>query len=83
MAPAHWPPALLVRRGWLTLGMALRTVNHEYAAPRKGRGAAINPEGRFEKVAREAVDDGWNTAPEEELPALKTRVTIEHAKSII
>jgi len=63
--------------------MALRTVNHEYAAPRKGRGAAINPEGRFEKVAREAVDDGWNTAPEEELPALKTHVTIEHAKSII
>jgi len=63
--------------------MALRTVNHEHAAPRKGRGAAINPEGRFEKIAREAVDDGWNTAPDEELPALKTHVTIEHAKSII
>src|SRR5258705_9977406 len=61
----------------------LRTIDHEHATPRKGRGAAINPEGRFEKVAREAVDDGWNTAPEEELPALKTHVTIEHAKSII
>ncbi len=42
--------------------MAMKTVNREHAAPRKGRGAAINPEGRFEKVAREAVDDGWSTA---------------------
>jgi DNA repair photolyase len=63
--------------------MALRTVNREHAALRKGRGAAINPEGRFENVAREAFDDGWNTAPGEEPPALKTHVTIEHAKSII
>ena len=63
--------------------MALRTLNHEHAAPRKGRGAATNPEGRFEKVAREAVDDGWNSAPDEDLPPLTTHVTIEHAKSII
>ncbi len=63
--------------------MHLKTVNHEQAVPRKGRGAAINPEGRFEKVVREAADDGWNTAPDEEPPALKTHVTIEHAKSII
>ena len=63
--------------------MALKTVNHEPAAPRKGRGAAINPEGRFETVVREAVDDGWNMAPDEELPALKTHVTVEHAKTII
>ncbi len=63
--------------------MALKTVNHEKAVARKGRGAAINPEGRFEKVGREAIDDGWNTSPDEDLPALKTHVTIEHAKSII
>jgi hypothetical protein len=25
----------------------------------KGRGAASNPEGRFESVRRESVDDGW------------------------
>ena len=63
--------------------MALKTVNREHAAPRKGRGAAINPEGRFEHTVREAVDDGWNTPADEELPALKTYVTVEHAKTII
>ena len=64
--------------------MPLKTVNREHAAPRKGRGAGINPEGRFEKTSREAVDDGWNTpVDEDELPALKTYVTVEHAKSII
>jgi len=63
--------------------MPLRTINQEHATPRKGRGAGINPEGRFEKVAREAYDDGWNAAPEEELPPLKTFVTEERAKSII
>jgi len=63
--------------------MGLRTLNHEHAAPRKGRGAAINPEGRFENVAREAADDGWNTVPDDDAPALKTHVTVEHSKSII
>jgi len=63
--------------------MPLKTLNREYATPRKGRGAGINPEGRFEKVARAAFDDGWNTPPEEELPPLKTYVTVEHAKTII
>lgn len=63
--------------------MALRTDNQEHAAARKGRGAAINPEGRFEQIAREVVDDGWDTAPDDDLPALKTHVTIEHAKTII
>ncbi|MDB5812830.1 MAG: radical protein [Betaproteobacteria bacterium] len=63
--------------------MPLRTVNHDHAAPRKGRGAATNPEGRFENTAREAVDDGWNSDPDDDLPALKTHVTIENAKSII
>ena len=63
--------------------MPLKTLNHEHAAPRKGRGAAINPEGRFEHTVRVAVDDGWNTPADEELPALKTYVTIEHAKTII
>ena len=40
--------------------MPLKTLNHEYATPRKGRGAGINPEGRFEKIEREAYDDGWS-----------------------
>ena len=49
---------------------------------RKGRGATLQIEGRFEAVARERVEDGWHT-PEEELPPFKTTVTVESAKSII
>jgi len=63
--------------------MALKTVTGKHADPRKGRGAGINPEGRFESVTREAFDDGWNTPPEDELPPLKTYVTAERVSSII
>jgi len=62
--------------------MPLKTVSGKYADPRKGRGASINPEGRFEKFAREAFGDGWNR-PEDDLPALRTQVTEERVKSII
>jgi DNA repair photolyase len=62
--------------------MPLRTLTGKHADPRKGRGAGINPEGRFEKVEREAFDDGWDT-PEDEARQLKTHVTEERAKSII
>ena len=62
--------------------MPLKTLTGKHADPRKGRGAGINPEGRFEHVVREAYDDGWNT-PEDELPPLKTHVTAERVKSII
>lgn len=48
----------------------------------KGRGATLQIEGRFESVARERVDDGWGTA-DEELPPLRTTVTVEQAKSVI
>ena len=64
--------------------MPLKTVSGKHADPRKGRGAGINPEGRFENIEREAFDDGWNTPEDEDgPPALKTQVTIERAKSII
>ncbi|HYA20714.1 MAG TPA: PA0069 family radical SAM protein [Burkholderiales bacterium] len=49
----------------------------------KGRGATINPEGRFESRVRANVADGWDVRPEEELPKLETAVTEEIAKSII
>ena len=62
--------------------MPLKTVSGKHADPRKGRGAGINPEGRFEKVTREAFDDGWD-APEDEVRALKTTVTPERVSSII
>ena len=56
--------------------------NHGEAA--KGRGATINPEGRFEIHNREAVDDGWfQDAPEGDEGKPKTVIAIEHAKSVI
>jgi hypothetical protein len=54
-------------------------VKHEVT---KGRGATLQIEGRFESMARERVDDGWDTA-DEELPPFKTTVTIDSAKSVI
>ncbi|MBS0337964.1 MAG: PA0069 family radical SAM protein [Proteobacteria bacterium] len=48
----------------------------------KSRGAPDARQGRFEKDAREAFDDGW-TPDDEPLPALETSVTEERARSII
>ena len=47
----------------------------------RGRGAGINPDGRFESHRRDAIDDGWPM--EEDLPPLETTVLVDHAKSII
>ena len=52
----------------------------------KGRGAASNPEGRFETTAREAVDDGWtpeNGLEDEPAARPQTQVTVERARTII
>ncbi|NII10675.1 radical SAM protein [Oleiagrimonas sp. C23AA] len=52
----------------------------------KGRGAASNPEGRFESVRHHAEDDGWQLAgtPEDEPSARpRTQVSIERARSVI
>lgn len=54
-------------------------MKHELA---KGRGATLQIEGRFESVARERVDDGWETMGEE-LPPFRTTVTVEQAKTVI
>ncbi len=62
--------------------MALKTTRGDKGAAVKGRGAASNIEGRFEGLARERADDGWERE-EEALPALKTVVTEERAQSII
>jgi DNA repair photolyase len=48
----------------------------------KGRGAASNPEGRFESQHAEGVDDGWHRE-EEPAPHPATVVTEEHARTII
>jgi DNA repair photolyase len=56
-------------------------------APLKGRGAVKNIQGRYEKDERERVDDGWThidqDGEEEGVPALRTQVFEEHAKSIL
>ncbi|MFL9872764.1 PA0069 family radical SAM protein [Paraburkholderia megapolitana] len=54
-------------------------------APRKGRGAVTNLQGRYEVDQRETVDDGWASNPDEdgEPRALRTQVFEEKAKSIL
>src|SRR5262249_16826272 len=51
---------------------------------RKGRGGVSNRVGRYEPETREAVDDGWASGGEDEdLPPLRTSVTIDTTRSII
>jgi len=55
-------------------------------APGKGRGARSNASGRYEAEQREAIDDGWDAGEVddgEELPPLRTEVTIETPRKII
>ena len=61
--------------------MAMKTVAGNHGAPAKGRGATINPEGRFEHFTHEAFDDGWFQDCDEARP--KTIVSEERVKSII
>ena len=50
----------------------------------KGRGAASNPEGRFESVRHQVEDDGWQSALlDEAAPRPRTEVTEERARSVI
>lgn len=48
---------------------------------RRGRGAATNKSGRFEKLKSEPCDDGWDSL--DDLPPLKTEVQEERARTII
>ncbi|EJT03341.1 PA0069 family radical SAM protein [Rhizobium sp. CCGE 510] len=48
---------------------------------RRGRGAGLNPTGRFEAQQRETFDDGWQTL--EELPPFKTDVQVEKPRTAI
>ena len=52
----------------------------------KGRGATFNPENRYRRENREAVDDGWTTPTvdeADEAPPPRTTVTIQNARTII
>jgi DNA repair photolyase len=48
---------------------------------RRGRGAGLNPSGRFEEQRREGFDDGWQTL--EDLEPFKTEVQIEKPRTAI
>ncbi|WFR95951.1 PA0069 family radical SAM protein [Rhizobium tumorigenes] len=48
---------------------------------RRGRGAGLNPGGRFEPSSRESIDDGWQSL--EDLPPFRTEVQIEKARTAI
>jgi DNA repair photolyase len=61
--------------------MPLKTRAGDHGAPHKGRGATLNPEGRFETRTHEGVDDGWFQEPLEQ--KLETVVSEERVKSII
>jgi DNA repair photolyase len=63
--------------------MAMKSTAGNYGAAAKGRGATINPEGRFESVERESVEDGWFQEPEENSTKPRTIIAIEQAKSVI
>jgi DNA repair photolyase len=63
--------------------MPLKSTAGNHGGAAKGRGATINPEGRFELLNRESHDDGWFQEPDELASKPKTVVAIEHAKSVI
>ena len=48
---------------------------------RRGRGAGLNPSGRYEPTSRHVFDDGWESI--EELPPFKTEVQVEKPRTII
>lgn len=48
---------------------------------RRGRGAGLNPSGRYEPTSRHVFDDGWETL--ETLPPFKTEVQVEKPRAII
>lgn len=48
---------------------------------RRGRGAGLNPSGRFEEERREAFDDGWQSL--EELEPFRTEVQVEKPRTAI
>ena len=51
----------------------------------KGRGTALHPQPRYDRLARETVDDGWDRRDEDadDAPAPRTTVTPRPAKTII
>ncbi|MBN9075072.1 MAG: radical SAM protein [Rhizobiales bacterium 65-79] len=83
MEPIARADVAAFRKGGVPLANAL--IEHSGvridAERRRGRGAGVNPSGRFEPVSRHVFDDGWETM--EELPPFKTEVQVEKPRTII
>ena len=85
----------MARAAHLPLRPPSRPIEDELSSARgvhpwKGRGAGSNVSGRYEKEQRVEIDDGWEgSKPDagvndgEELPPLRTEVTIESPRKII
>jgi DNA repair photolyase len=61
----------------------VKTTGGDHGGVSKGRGASLNPEGRFESTAREPQDDGWFPEAAEQPARPRTVVTDERAKTIL
>ncbi|MBI1208608.1 MAG: PA0069 family radical SAM protein [Azospirillum sp.] len=62
----------------------LAAMDDEQAArPVKGRGAVGNRSGRFEAFTTVAVDDGWDSPADQDLPPLRTTLSIDTSRTII
>ena len=62
--------------------MPLKTTAGNHGEAAKGRGATINPEGRFEIYGRESFDDEWfQEPPEGEEKKPKTVITFERGST--
>jgi len=48
---------------------------------RRGRGAGLNPSGRFEPMERVAFDDGWTSL--DDMPPFRTEVQVERPRTVI
>lgn len=51
--------------------------------PKKGRGATVNPGGRYETLHKEAFDDGWGTSAEVQAEPVRTEVRSVCARTVI
>ncbi|MGN6469218.1 MAG: PA0069 family radical SAM protein [Rhizobiaceae bacterium] len=83
MEPIARADVAAFRKGGVPLANAL--IEHSGirvdAERRRGRGAGVNPSGRYEPVSRHVFDDGWETI--EELPPFRTEVQVEKPRTII
>lgn len=63
--------------------MRLKAVAGERGRSCRGRGATMNPDGRFESATREEIDDGWLGADDCDVSRTPTLVTAERVRTII